>query len=342
MESGRVTGPIREETGSSEINVAFLIYRRPALTAQVFAEIAKVRPRRLLVVADGPRDAAEERDCLAARRVIEGVNWPCDVLTNFADLNMGCKRRVSSGLDWVFQQVEEAVILEDDCLPHPSFFPYCAELLDRYRTNERVGHIGGVRMDRGPACGASYRFSRYAAIWGWATWRRAWRHYDVAMKDWGSVKATGAYRAWFGTAAEADFFEAYWDDVTAGRIDTWDAQWVYALMRAGLLASMPEVNLVSNIGFGLQGSHARKENHRHANVAVNDAGFPLRHPDTCLVDPAADARFARAVFAIDRPWWQRLWWRITNRHWYGSLLRKVPVAGTVWKQWREKGKGRQR
>lgn len=316
------------------VTVAFFIYKRPDLTARVFSEIARARPRELLVVADGPRDATEEAGCLAARRVVERVDWPCEVLTNYADRNMGCKRRVSSGLDWVFQQVDEAVILEDDCLPHPSFFPYCAELLARYRTDERVGHIGGVRMDQGPASGASYRFSRYPPIWGWATWRRAWRHYDVTMKDWDAVKAAGTYRSWFGTVAEAEFFEAYWDDVVSGRIDTWDAQWVYALMRAGSIAAMPEVNLVSNIGFGAAGSHTRKADHPHANAALNALEFPLVHPVNHEVDAAADTRFARAVFAIDRPRWQRLWWRVTNRHWYGGWIRRVPVVGDIWKRWR--------
>ena len=147
--------------------VAFFIFNRPDPTARVFAEIARARPAQLLVVADGSRaDRVGEREaCLAARSVIDRVNWPCEVLTNFAESNLGCKQRVSSGIDWVFEQVEEAIILEDDCLPHPSFFRFCGELLEKYREDERVMMISGNDFQRGKnATPYSYRFSRYANI----------------------------------------------------------------------------------------------------------------------------------------------------------------------------------
>jgi hypothetical protein len=167
--------------------VAFLVFNCPDTTIRVFEEIRCARPPKLLVVADGPRaDRPGEADkCQAVRAVIETVDWPCEVLKNYSDVNLGCKIRVSSGLDWVFEQVEEAIILEGDCLPHPTFFRFCEELLETYRDDERIGMISGDNFQFGRKRGdASYYFSRYNHIWGWASWRRAWQHYDRNMAIW--------------------------------------------------------------------------------------------------------------------------------------------------------------
>lgn len=156
--------------------IVFLIFNRPEETARTFAAIKAARPSTLLVVADGPRldRAGEQELCARTRTVIDGVDWPCEVLRNFADANIGCGRRVSSGLDWAFSQVDEAVILEDDCLPDPSFFPYCDELLERYRTDERIMMVSGNNFQNGASrTWDSYYFSRLPHCWGWATWRRA-------------------------------------------------------------------------------------------------------------------------------------------------------------------------
>src|SRR5665648_587346 len=160
--------------------VAFIIFNRPETTRRVFAEIAKARPTKLLVIADGPRathpDDAEK--CAVVRAIIDGVDWDCEVLKNYSDVNLGCKRRVSSGLDWVFDTVEEAIILEDDCLPHPTFFRFCEEMLAKYRDDKRIAMISGDNFQFGKKrTEYSYYFSRYTHIWGWASWRRAWDNY---------------------------------------------------------------------------------------------------------------------------------------------------------------------
>ncbi|OUC08639.1 hemolytic protein HlpA-like protein, partial [Litorilinea aerophila] len=164
--------------------VIFLIFNRPDTTAQVFAEIAKARPRRLLVVADGPRPHRPDdvEKCSATRAVIERVDWPCEVSCDFAEENLGGRRRISSGLTWAFSQVEAAIVLEDDCLPHPTFFPFCEELLNRYCHDERIMAITGDNFQFGRSrTKYSYYFSRYFHSWGWATWRRAWQHYDDTL-----------------------------------------------------------------------------------------------------------------------------------------------------------------
>ena len=319
------------------MNLAFLIYKRPDLTARVFAEIARARPRRLLVVADGPRDATEQAACAQARAVAAKVDWPCEVLTNYSDANLGCRRRVASGLDWVFEQVDEAIVLEDDCLPHPSFFRYCADLLERFRDDPRVGHVGATNYRRGPQpCGTSYYFSRYCTVWGWATWRRAWRQYDVDMRAWPALKQQGWHYRVFPSRAEAEFFEAYWDDIQSGRIDTWDGQWLFALRVHEACSVSPTVNLVTNIGFGADASHAVDADRPYANVPLRPMRFPLVHPADLLIDEDADQSFVGMVFPIHRPRWQRAWWRLINPHWYGAWLRRLPGLGALWAKWRSR------
>ena len=157
--------------------VALFIYNRPDLTQTVFEAIARAKPKRLLVVADGPRFSEETEKCNQARDVIDGVNWECEVLTNFSDKNLGCGRRVASGIEWVFSEVEEAIFLEDDTLPAASFFPYCQALLEHYRHDERIMTINGNNFQSGQSrTDYSYHFSKYCACWGWASWRRAWIH----------------------------------------------------------------------------------------------------------------------------------------------------------------------
>ena len=153
------------------------LFARPDTSARVLDAIRRVRPERLLVVADAPRDEVpgEAERCEATRALLDAVDWDCEVLTNFAEQHLGQTERIESGLDWAFELCEEAIVLEDDTVPDPSFFRFCDELLERHRDDERVLSIGGngFQFD-GPASEDSYCFSRYPKTWGWATWRRAW------------------------------------------------------------------------------------------------------------------------------------------------------------------------
>jgi hypothetical protein len=282
--------------------VAFFIFNRPDTTARVFAEIAQARPPRLLVVADGARaDRPGERDlCRAARAVVERIDWPCEVLTNFAETNMGCKARISSGLGWVFSEVEEAIILEDDCLPHPSFFPFCDELLERYRTDERVMAMSGDNFQRGrKRTPSSYYFSRYVHVWGWATWRRAWRHFDAEIKDWATLRETSWLRDTMGDEIAARYWRAIFDQVAAGCVSTWDYQWLFACWAQNGLSITPEVNLISNIGFGANSTHTASTNDDAANLPTGEMQFPLRHPPLVVRHREADDFESRDVFRCE-------------------------------------------
>lgn len=273
--------------------VAFLVFNRPGVTERVFQAIRNARPSTLLVVADGPRPdrAGEAERCAAVRAIVDHVDWPCEVVRNYADVNLGCRKRVSSGIDWVFEQVEEAIILEDDCLPCPDFFPYCAELLDRYRHDERIMHISGSNLQLGRRrTSDSYYFSKYPLIWGWATWRRAWRHYDVDLASWPAVRQSEAFPGIFSGDLERDYYVRDFAAYHGGGPDTWDVQWTYACWCQGGLSITPEVNLISNIGFGADATHTTGDASPVANLATGTV-VPLRHPRQVMRHAAADDYF---------------------------------------------------
>jgi len=238
-----------------ETPVAFFIFKRPALTRTAFNAIRQVKPKTLLIVADGPRSREEKLSCDEARDIINDIDWDCELKTNFADTNLGCRNRVASGLDWVFSQVEEAIILEDDCLPAPDFFSFCEEMLKHYRHDDRVMMVDGSRIDDGIPKEHSYYFSKYAGIWGWASWKRAWKCYDVSMKNWPGVRNSLEFRALFDDVYEQLFWRDIFDKTFDGKIDTWDYQLIYALMLNKGLSVTPNVNLVQNIGFGQGATH---------------------------------------------------------------------------------------
>jgi hypothetical protein len=317
------------------MNVAFLIFNRPDLTRRVFAEIARAKPDKLLIVADGPRNEKERAICLEARAIAEGVDWDCTVLKNYSEANLGCKRRVASGLDWVFSQVEEAIILEDDCLPHADFFRFCMVMLDCYRHDTRVGHICGLNLDeRVPRHGCSYGFSLYPSIWGWATWRRAWRSYDVDIKAWPTFRSHGWHYDVFPTRHEAVVFEKTLDDIESGRNNTWDGQWFFSRLCQGTLAVRPAVNLITNIGFGAGGSTHTDFDHPVGHVKTRPLAFPLKHPEWFIIDRQSDEHLVKICFQLGASRWERMRALLLNRYWYGSLMRAVPLVGWCWSKWR--------
>jgi len=269
--------------------VALLVFNRPDLTERVFAEVARARPSKLLVVADGPRTEAERVLCERTRAVVSRVDWDCEVLTDFAETNMGCKRRVSTGISWVFEQAEEAIILEDDCLPHPSFFRFCSELLERYRDDERVMMVSGDNFQLGRRrTPHSYYFSRHTHIWGWASWRRAWRHYDVGMEGWPGLREGPWLLDLHGDEAAARHWRDSFDHVHSGRLDTWDYQWAYACWSQNGLVVLPEVNLVTNIGWRADATHTRSEESVAAGLEALEMEFPLGHPPRMIREREAD------------------------------------------------------
>lgn len=278
--------------------VALIIFNRPETTKRVFSAIRTARPRQLFVVADGPRPdrPQEAHQCQQARAIIDEIDWDCTVQRNYADTNLGCRERVASGLTWLFQQVDEAIILEDDCLPDPTFFRFCSELLERYRNDIRIAQISGVnfQFDRSRPH-HSYYFSRYNHIWGWASWRRAWELHDHNMTDWHSIRSSEQFANLLSGPAE----RAYWidalDKICAGQLDTWDCQWTLSCWQHRLLTVIPATNLVSNIGFGPYATHTPIAN-RYAAMTTQAMNFPLQHPDVVEPDQASDDYTGRTMY----------------------------------------------
>jgi hypothetical protein len=271
--------------------VAFIIFNRPDTTERVFAEIAKAKPTKLLVVADGPRQhkEGEAEKVKATRAIIDRVDWPCEVLTNYSEDNLGCKVRVSSGIDWVFEQVEEAIILEDDCLPDPTFFRFCQEMLERYRNDQRIGMISGDNFQFGKKRNNdSYYFSKYVHIWGWATWRDRWQgSYDVELKKWPIVKDEKWLKDMLRSKNESTRWLEIFENLYKGKIDTWDYQWMFCLWLSGRINVMPNVNLISNIGFGDNATHTTNDS-EIANLEIQKLLFPLTHPIGIFANIDAD------------------------------------------------------
>jgi hypothetical protein len=269
--------------------VAFFIFNRPDQTRRTFARIAQLRPSTLLVVADAPRNADEQQRCDDTRAILTRIVWDCDIRVNFAERNMGCRHRVASGLDWVFTLVEEAIILEDDCLPDPTFFPFCRELLARYRDEPRISMIAGDNFQFGRRrTPFSYYFSIIPHIWGWATWRRSWRYFDLAMTAWPRLRDTRWLEDLLGHDSLAQFYRDMFDRAYRAEVDTWDIQWVFACFAHGGYTILPEVNLVSNIGFGSDATHTRNRHAPESQIPTAPMVFPLRHPPSIVRQTDAD------------------------------------------------------
>ncbi|MDG5469923.1 glycosyltransferase family 2 protein [Deltaproteobacteria bacterium IMCC39524] len=273
--------------------VLFLVFNRPDTTKKVFEAIKQAKPKQLFVAADGPREnkLGDAEKCAQVRRIIESVDWECDVVTLFREKNLGCKIAVSSAIDWFFENVEGGIVLEDDCLPSYSFFSFCEELLQKYQNDTRVMQICGSNLVKERSGNVySYMFSNYGPVWGWATWRRAWNYYDVDMKLWPEVRDAKLYEHFCQSYEESMYRSALYNKVFAGEIDTWDYQWGFAKMINHGLSIIPAFNLVSNVGFGFDSTHTSSEC-SFSNLELCELSDPISHPPYVIRDKSFDAKF---------------------------------------------------
>lgn len=272
--------------------VLLVVFNRPEPTRRVFQAIRDAKPRKLYVAADGPRaDRPQEADvCAEVRDIIQGVDWECEVETLFREQNRGCKLGVSEAITWFFENEPQGIILEDDCVPVPSFFPYCERLLEKYADDTRIMHIAGTNhhpdFSRDPEY--SYCFSLYGHMWGWASWRRAWDMYDVNVPTFPKVKQQKYLQDAFGNKLAAKYFSQKIEATYNGEIDTWDYQWDFIRMTNAGLSIIPENNLVFNIGFGEDATHTHSANNEQARNIPKDLDFPLRHPPFIVRDKVSD------------------------------------------------------
>jgi hypothetical protein len=286
--------------------ILFLIFNRYDTTQKVFTEIRKQKPKYLFVAADGPRKnkAGEAEQCQQVRDIIKQVDWDCELKTLFREENLGCKTAVSSAITWFFYQVEQGIILEDDCLPDASFFPFCEKLLDRYKNDTRIGHIGGNcflpnEMDKN----YSYNFSSISHIWGWATWRRVWQNFDLNFPYWEEArKDRNKRQSLFKNWREKIYFSTFISDTLKGVINTWDVQYLYMLRVQNQLSIYPATNLVTNIGLNsADATHTKGKNNKHI-IPASAIQMPLKHPPYILRNKRLDEATIKRLFFS----WKRL------------------------------------
>ena len=277
--------------------IIFIIFNRPDTTKLVFEAIRKAKPKKLYVIADGPRknNSTDEEKCEETRKIIASVDWDCEIIKDFSEKNLGCKKRVSSGITNAFKHFNKAIILEDDCLPNQSFFRFCEEMLEKYEDNEKIMSISGDNFlfEKSNIIKNSYYFSAYPHIWGWATWKRAWEKYDIEMKNWPEAKKQKLINPFWGKRFQ---------DVYLNKIDTWDIQWTFSCLQNKGLTVIPNVNLISNIGFTQGASHTKIKTFV-SGIETVELLFPLSHPKNIVINEKADKisqfHFTRTGIIID-------------------------------------------
>ncbi len=277
--------------------VLLLVFNRPDHTRRVFEQVRRLRPAELYISADGSRKhvPADAEKCASVRAIFEKIDWPCTVRTNYLQENHGCRRAVQAGISWFFQQVEAGIILEDDCLPDPSFFDFCAELLERYHDDPQVMHIAG-NNPAPQACqnlDAGYLFSRFSFIWGWATWRRAWQLYDADFTDLEKLwqdPGSGLSQIVQDTAARRYLLDKF-ERTRSGELDTWDYAWFFTILKNNGLCIVPMVNLVQNIGFDEAATHTQTGLAANRSNEVSAIDKHLIHPEHKKPNPTIERAF---------------------------------------------------
>jgi len=274
-----------------ETPLLFLIFNRPDTTERVFNEIRKQKPKYLFVAADGPRTnvAGEAEKCKKTREmVMNAIDWDCELKILFRDSNWGCGPAVSQAITWFFEQVEEGIILEDDTLPDISFFEYCEVLLEKYRKDERVKMIGGNNFQNGKWRGdGSYYFSAYSHIWGWATWRRTWNEYDYKLLNQNETTVAEILNFYFTDRAIKQHWMNIFKRLIAREINTWDLQLLFSIWEKKGRAIAPNVNLVSNIGFGTGATHTSNKKDKLSCIP-HTSMESIIHPNRVSIDKDAD------------------------------------------------------
>ena len=283
--------------------VLFLVFNRPDTTALVFEAIRQAKPPRLYVAADGPREAkAGEAERVAkVREIATAVDWPCDVKTLFRETNLGCGNAVKTAIDWFFSDEEMGIILEDDTLPSQSFFRFCEEMLEKFKTNPSIMCITGTNITNGLCFSGDYWFSRYALMWGWASWRRSWLLYDFTLKDWQTLKED----RWLSSLGLGGLpFRKKWEyifDLTQRKsLDPtwWGYQWIYTCWLNNGLTVAPARNLIRNIGYSDDATHTTSYHPILSNLQLNELHWPLREPAGRALNLKADAFISKHWFGV--------------------------------------------
>ena len=271
--------------------VAIFVFNRPDFTAQVLKAVAAAKPQRLYVVVDGPRHNHEDdaQKIQQVLKVIESVDWDCKVFVNQSETNLGLYERIVSGINWVFETESRAIFLEDDCVGTEDFFTFCAEMLEMYSADPRVGSVSGSYLGiKPPGAPNSYHFNSHTYIWGWATWARAWKDFASREDAWGQLSDVQKNQI-FRKSVPFIWQRLFWRRLVRTKAfdENWDFQWVVTQWMNSRLSVEPNVNLVRNIGFGEGATHTKETEDILGKVPVGKLSFPLEHPASVNRDLAA-------------------------------------------------------
>ena len=269
--------------------VLFLIFNRPDLTNHVFETIKLYKPNKLYIAADGPRNnkSSDIQLCEETRKIVDKINWDCEVKTLFRNENIGCKMNVSNGIDWFFENEENGIILEDDVVPNIDFFNFCEYCLNKYAEDTRIMMITGTNFLSDTDFDSTYFYSKHFSIWGWATWKRAWKYYDISMQKWNDPKVKSDIKYMFNGNYIWKHFNYTFDSLSTYYIDTWDIQWVFSCIINNGYCITPKVNLISNIG--VDGTHSKSitDSHFLESYTLGDS-LVYKAPNNFLVNSAYD------------------------------------------------------
>jgi len=304
--------------------VLFLIFKRLDTTKQVFEQIRKVKPMKLYIAADGPREniEGELEKCKAVREyVLNSIDWDCKVKTLFREKNLGCGKAVSEAITWFFEQEEKGIILEDDVLPSLSFFWFCEELLERYKDDMRIWHIGGCNFQDGKIRGdGDYYFSSMNHVWGWASWADRWKYYDFELKNINDDRFIENY--WKGSALR------YWKRIfwrmKNKEIDTWDYQWTFTMWYHQGFAILPNVNMIKNIGFGQDATHTVHEDKKFSKLTAQDLVLN-QHPSKIERNTEAD------IYTYYRNFHIPMWKGFINTKLYLKKIKNFIKRSVKWR-----------
>jgi len=278
--------------------ILFVIFNREDTTKKVFEAIRNIKPSKLYIASDGPRlnKEGEVDICNRVRQITENIDWSCEVKRKYSEKNIGCKLNMSGAIDWLFENEEQGIILEDDCLPNESFFYFCQELLEKYKDIDEVKMISGDNFQFGNKYGeASYFFSKFPNIWGWATWKRAWTNYDIDMKTYPEFKKTNKIKNIFSDKRIQKFMIRLFDKLYENKMNTWAGRWVYAIYNNNGICISPNVNLISNIGFGNTSTNTKKEDDILNNIPTESLENII-HTESIIVNNKADTFLFEKVF----------------------------------------------
>lgn len=278
---------------SFDIPILLVVFNRPDTALQVIRTIKKVKPKKLYIAADGPRIGKEEeiKLCQETRNtVLKEIDWDCETFTLFRENNVGCAHGVSGAISWFFQNEEMGIILEDDCVPSTSFFNFCEELLHYYRDDTRVMQISGCNIQQGTWRGsASYYFSRYAEIWGWATWKRAWDLFDFDMQHYDKFIEQGGLKNIFPDPLVEKRWKKNFEKIrNENPPSVWGYRWMYSIWKENGVSIIPNVPLVQNIGFDERAVHTKSPDNPFGKIKAGSIS-KIEHPKVIVPHLEADA-----------------------------------------------------